>query len=210
MVCDRVANRHAGHYGLPSSSRHGLGTSSLSMPVESPYTEQPVQTASTGREASRPHRRGQRANTDDGSLMPIDRALQVSVDVRSSLAPFARAFEYLDLRPAITDRSGAEQLRELQRSEARSSSSGCRSPTDRWWGRRAERKSWCSTTRPRRSTPRASGSSNAPSSRSCTSIASMWPRAAASTSSSDGTASTRDCTRSSSAPEQFRRFAPTA
>jgi ATP-binding cassette, subfamily B, bacterial len=43
-------------------------------------------------------------------LNPINQLLQVSVDVQSSVALFARVFEYLDLRPEITDRPGAEQL----------------------------------------------------------------------------------------------------
>jgi ATP-binding cassette subfamily B protein len=43
-------------------------------------------------------------------LQPINQLLQVSVDVQSSVALFARVFEYLDLTPEITDRRGAEQL----------------------------------------------------------------------------------------------------
>jgi ATP-binding cassette, subfamily B, bacterial len=43
-------------------------------------------------------------------LMPINQLLQVSVDVQASLALFGRVFEYLDLRPEITDRPGAEDL----------------------------------------------------------------------------------------------------
>jgi ATP-binding cassette subfamily B protein len=43
-------------------------------------------------------------------LQPIIQLLQVSVDVQSSVALFGRVFEYLDLRPAITDRPGAEDL----------------------------------------------------------------------------------------------------
>jgi ATP-binding cassette, subfamily B, bacterial len=43
-------------------------------------------------------------------LLPINQLLQVSVDVQSSVALFARVFEYLDLTPEITDRHGAEQL----------------------------------------------------------------------------------------------------
>jgi ATP-binding cassette subfamily B protein len=43
-------------------------------------------------------------------LQPIIQLLQVSVDVQSSVALFARVFEYLDLRPAITDHPGALQL----------------------------------------------------------------------------------------------------
>src|SRR3954471_21106863 len=37
-------------------------------------------------------------------LFPINQLLQVSVDVQSSLALFGRVFEYLDLKPEITDR----------------------------------------------------------------------------------------------------------
>src|ERR1700761_6953633 len=40
-------------------------------------------------------------------LLPINQLLQVSVDVQSSLALFARIFELLDLRPQITDEPGA-------------------------------------------------------------------------------------------------------
>jgi ATP-binding cassette subfamily B protein len=43
-------------------------------------------------------------------LNPINQLLQVSVDVQSSVALFARVFEYLDLTPEIVDRPGAEQL----------------------------------------------------------------------------------------------------
>jgi ATP-binding cassette, subfamily B, bacterial len=43
-------------------------------------------------------------------LQPIIQLLQVSVDVQSSLALFARVFEYLDLQPQITDRPRAEHL----------------------------------------------------------------------------------------------------
>jgi ATP-binding cassette, subfamily B, bacterial len=43
-------------------------------------------------------------------LQPINQLLQVSVDVQSSVALFGRVFEYLDLRPEITDRPGALQL----------------------------------------------------------------------------------------------------
>jgi ATP-binding cassette subfamily B protein len=43
-------------------------------------------------------------------LNPINQLLQVSVDVQSSVALFARVFEYLDLTPDIVDRPGAEQL----------------------------------------------------------------------------------------------------
>ena len=40
-------------------------------------------------------------------LFPINQLLQVSVDVQSSLALFARIFELIDLRPRITDRPDA-------------------------------------------------------------------------------------------------------
>jgi len=43
-------------------------------------------------------------------LNPINQLLQVSVDVQSSVALFARVFEYLDLTPEITDHPGAVQL----------------------------------------------------------------------------------------------------
>jgi ATP-binding cassette, subfamily B, bacterial len=43
-------------------------------------------------------------------LQPIIQLLQVSVDVQSSVALFGRVFEYLDLRPQITDRPGALEL----------------------------------------------------------------------------------------------------
>jgi ATP-binding cassette subfamily B protein len=43
-------------------------------------------------------------------LLPIIQLLQVSVDVQSSLALFGRVFEYLDLRPQITDGPRAEEL----------------------------------------------------------------------------------------------------
>jgi ATP-binding cassette subfamily B protein len=43
-------------------------------------------------------------------LLPINQLLQVSVDVQSSLALFARIFELIDLRPRITDRSDALSL----------------------------------------------------------------------------------------------------
>lgn len=43
-------------------------------------------------------------------LIPINQLLQVSVDVQSSLALFARIFELIDLRPRITDRRGARNL----------------------------------------------------------------------------------------------------
>src|SRR5215470_9171402 len=43
-------------------------------------------------------------------LIPINQLLQVSVDVQSSLALFARIFELIDLQPRITDRPGALTL----------------------------------------------------------------------------------------------------
>jgi ATP-binding cassette subfamily B protein len=43
-------------------------------------------------------------------LIPINQLLQVSVDVQSSLALFARIFELIDLRPRITDRGDALNL----------------------------------------------------------------------------------------------------
>ena len=43
-------------------------------------------------------------------LIPINQLLQVSVDVQSSLALFARIFELIDLRPRITDREDALSL----------------------------------------------------------------------------------------------------
>jgi ATP-binding cassette subfamily B protein len=43
-------------------------------------------------------------------LIPINQLLQVSVDVQSSLALFARIFELIDLRPQITDRRDALEL----------------------------------------------------------------------------------------------------
>ena len=43
-------------------------------------------------------------------LQPIIQLLQVSVDVQSSVALFGRVFEYMDLKPEITDRPGAEEL----------------------------------------------------------------------------------------------------
>jgi ATP-binding cassette, subfamily B, bacterial len=43
-------------------------------------------------------------------LIPINQLLQVSVDVQSSLALFARIFELIDLHPQITDRSDALSL----------------------------------------------------------------------------------------------------
>ena len=47
-------------------------------------------------------------------LQPIIQLLQVSVDVQSSVALFARVFEYLDLTPEIVDRPGAKQLSAAQ------------------------------------------------------------------------------------------------
>jgi ATP-binding cassette, subfamily B, bacterial len=44
-------------------------------------------------------------------LIPINQLLQVSVDVQSSLALFGRIFELIDLRPGITDRRDALDLR---------------------------------------------------------------------------------------------------
>ena len=69
-------------------------------------------------------------------LQPINQLLQVSVDVQSSVALFARVFEYLDLTPEITDRPGALQLSGRARSGARSSSTASRSPTGRVRARR--------------------------------------------------------------------------
>ena len=43
-------------------------------------------------------------------LIPINQLLQVSVDVQSSLALFARIFELIDLQPRITDRRDALNL----------------------------------------------------------------------------------------------------
>jgi ATP-binding cassette, subfamily B, bacterial len=43
-------------------------------------------------------------------LLPIIQLLQVSVDVQSSLALFGRVFEYLDLRPQLTDAPRAKEL----------------------------------------------------------------------------------------------------
>ncbi|MGO9898723.1 MAG: ABC transporter ATP-binding protein [Solirubrobacteraceae bacterium] len=43
-------------------------------------------------------------------MLPINQLLQVSVDVQSSVALFARVFEYLDLTPEIIDRPEARQL----------------------------------------------------------------------------------------------------
>lgn len=42
--------------------------------------------------------------------MPLLQLMRVSLDVQTSLALFRRIFEYLDLRPAITDRPGARTL----------------------------------------------------------------------------------------------------
>lgn len=42
--------------------------------------------------------------------MPIMSLMRVSLEAQTSLALFARIFEYLDLRPAITDRPGARRL----------------------------------------------------------------------------------------------------
>ena len=43
-------------------------------------------------------------------LMPINQLLQVSVDVQSSLALFARVFELIDLEPSLRDEPGAVTL----------------------------------------------------------------------------------------------------
>ncbi|HEX2809673.1 MAG TPA: ABC transporter ATP-binding protein [Kineosporiaceae bacterium] len=43
-------------------------------------------------------------------LFPIIQLMRVSLDVQTSLALFARVFEYLDLRPAVTDRPDAQVL----------------------------------------------------------------------------------------------------
>ncbi|HSK97399.1 MAG TPA: ABC transporter ATP-binding protein, partial [Euzebyales bacterium] len=43
-------------------------------------------------------------------LFPLMRMLQVAVDVQTSLALFARIFDYLDLEPQIVDRPGARAL----------------------------------------------------------------------------------------------------
>jgi ATP-binding cassette subfamily B protein len=43
-------------------------------------------------------------------LFPLIRMLQVAVEVQTSLALFTRIFEYLDLKPQITDRPGARAL----------------------------------------------------------------------------------------------------
>ncbi|HEX4246295.1 MAG TPA: ABC transporter ATP-binding protein [Pseudonocardia sp.] len=43
-------------------------------------------------------------------LFPTVNLLRVSLDVQTSLALFRRIFEYLDLRPRITDRPGAREL----------------------------------------------------------------------------------------------------
>ena len=43
--------------------------------------------------------------------MPLLQLMRVTLDVQTSLALFRRIFEYLDLRPAITERAGAVDLR---------------------------------------------------------------------------------------------------
>jgi ATP-binding cassette subfamily B protein len=43
-------------------------------------------------------------------LFPIIQLMRVSLDVQTSLALFARVFEYLDLQPAVTDRPDARVL----------------------------------------------------------------------------------------------------
>jgi ATP-binding cassette subfamily B protein len=45
-------------------------------------------------------------------LFPLIRMLQVAVEVQTSLALFARIFEYLDLEPQIVDRPGARPIRD--------------------------------------------------------------------------------------------------
>jgi ATP-binding cassette subfamily B protein len=53
-------------------------------------------------------------------LFPVISMLRVALDVQTSLALFARIFEYLDLEPAITDRRGALALdREQVRGQVR-------------------------------------------------------------------------------------------
>jgi ATP-binding cassette subfamily B protein len=53
-------------------------------------------------------------------LFPVINLLRVALDVQTSLALFARIFEYLDLTPAITDRPGALTLhRDEVRGEVR-------------------------------------------------------------------------------------------
>ncbi len=53
-------------------------------------------------------------------LFPVINLLRVALDVQTSLALFARIFEYLDLKPAITDRPGAVTLdRDAVRGEVR-------------------------------------------------------------------------------------------
>jgi ATP-binding cassette subfamily B protein len=42
--------------------------------------------------------------------MPLLQLMRVSLDVQTSLALFRRIFEYLDLKPAITERAGAHDL----------------------------------------------------------------------------------------------------
>jgi ATP-binding cassette, subfamily B, bacterial len=44
-------------------------------------------------------------------LFPMMGLLRVALDLQTSQALFARIFEYLDLRPAITDRAGARDVR---------------------------------------------------------------------------------------------------
>lgn len=43
-------------------------------------------------------------------MMPLMGLMRVALDLQTSQALFARIFEYLDLKPAITDREGAEEL----------------------------------------------------------------------------------------------------
>src|ERR687886_1438066 len=53
-------------------------------------------------------------------LFPVINLLRVTLDVQTSLALFARIFEYLDLKPAITNRPGALALdRDQVRGEVR-------------------------------------------------------------------------------------------
>jgi ATP-binding cassette subfamily B protein len=47
-------------------------------------------------------------------IFPIISLLRVSLDVQTSLALFARIFEYLDLRPPITDRPAARDLSDVR------------------------------------------------------------------------------------------------
>jgi hypothetical protein len=56
-------------------------------------------------------------------IFPVIQLLRVSLDVQTSLALFSRIFEYLDLKPALTDAPGAvslprEQVRGYVRLEA--------------------------------------------------------------------------------------------